>query len=343
MNLRLIIFTLSSLIFASASHLNAAQNSLAGQDDWNSDDMQQIWSAWKNSCTGLRKKQLIKWINLCNIADRISPTDPQIKSFFEENFILEPIKNNDGTTEGIITGYYEPVLAGSLTKDSDYKYPVYRKPANTDLRSLTRKQIDSQPEKFKNDILLWTNDPYDLFFLHVQGSGRVQLKDGSQKSLVYAGNNGHNYTSIGKVLINNGQMLKENVSLETLKNWLVTHPGQATGVLQQNKRYIFFDLVDTPKNESSPRGSLNVPLTPQRSIAIDPEHVTLGSPVWLETTLPNANGEPQIFRRLMFAQDTGAAIKGHVRADVFFGRGIQAEYLAGNMNQSGKMYLLVPR
>jgi len=343
MNLRLIRVLIFSTTLALSVACSATQINQSDQPLLASDDMQQAWNAWQNSCITFKKKKQQPWLNLCLKSDQISADSNTISTFFETNFKRVPISNSDGTQRGIITGYYEPVLQGSLQASESFKYPVYRKPTNPTIQSLTRQQIEAQPQKFKNEIILWTDNPYDLFFLHVQGSGRVQLRNGEQKSLVYAGNNNHDYTSIGKVLIQRGEMQAEKVSLQTLKVWLNSNPAKSKDVLQQNKRYIFFNLVDTPEDESGPRGSFNVPLTPYRSIAIDPNYVVMGSPVWLETTLPSTDGETRIFNQLMFAQDTGAAIKGEVRADVFFGQGEQAEYLAGNMNQSGKMYLLVPR
>ena len=343
MNLKLILIAILSILTICPSFANAGETKLSDLPGWGNDDLSDAWDAWTNSCAAFRKKQLPVWIKVCDEADQVTPTEENIKNYFESHFKLSAIKNNNSSSDGIITGYYEPVLLGSLEPNDEYKYPVYQKPANPGLQSLSRKQIEQQSEKFIKDILLWTNNPYDLFFLHVQGSGRVQLTNGQQKSLVYAGNNSHNYTSIGKVLIDRGKIEKEKVSLATLKDWLNNHPNQAANVLHQNKRYIFFNLVETPASESGPRGSLNVPLTPQRSIAIDPKHVTLGSPIFLQTTVPNETDQPKLFNRLMFAQDTGAAIKGQVRADVFFGQGERAEYLAGNMNQKGKMYILSPR
>ncbi|MFV0476641.1 MAG: murein transglycosylase A [Parahaliea sp.] len=310
---------------------------------WQSDDMHEVWSSWQKSCHALRKKQQPKWINLCDQADKITPTRTNIRHYFERYFTLKLLTNTDGSSEGLITGYYEPVLRGSQQKNSVYKYPIYKKPTDSTLLKLSRKQIETHAEKFRDDVLLWTDNPYDLFFLHVQGSGQVELANGQRKALVYADNNGHEYTSIGKVLIKQGAIKKEALSLQTLKTWLNNNPAQATTILQQNQRYIFFDLIDIPEQQSGPRGSLNVALTPQRSIAIDPRYVPPGSPVFLQTTLPDDGTQARIFNRLVFAQDTGAAIKGKIRADVFFGQGAQAKFLAGNMNQQGKMYLLQPR
>ena len=336
----------SSILFLAAISitplLKAESIAIKNLPGWQADNLVNAWPGWLASCEAFRKKKRPVWIKLCNASKDIESGDAAaIRAFFESAFKATPLLNSNGSTDGIITGYFEPVLAGKLKPDNQYRYPVYSKPEHQSLQTLSRQQIEQSPEKLEQSVIAWTNDPYDLFFLHVQGSGRIQLDDGSQKSLVYAGNNGHDYTSIGKVLINQGLMEKDNISMQTLKQWLLDHPEQATEILQQNKRYIFFNLQPTPENQTGPKGSLNVPLTPQRSIAIDPSKVTMGSPMWLETTLP---GEPAntTFRRLVFAQDTGAAIKGNVRADVFFGQGEQAEYLAGHMNQNGRMYLLIP-
>lgn len=332
---------LSAILVVNVQATGADLQSLPG---WQEDNLVQAWGGWQQSCTALKKKNNKSWTALCEKSSRIDASNPgAIRQFLEQNFTALAINNPDGSSEGVITGYYEPLLRGSSHADDVYRYPVYGKPGDVSLAGLTRAQIEARPGGLEQDIILWTDNPYDLFFLHVQGSGRVKMTTGEQKSLVYAGNNGHEYTSIGKVLIERGEMEKENMSMQTLKQWLIGHPQKAIDVMQQNNRFIFFALTNTPENEAGPRGSLNVPLTPGRSIAIDPAQITPGSPMWLDTTLPENSGHPSLFQRLVFAQDTGAAIKGRVRADVFFGQGDQAEYLAGHMNQPGRLYLLVPK
>ena len=331
------------LSFLCTPFVFATEIRLSDLPGWQQDNLNDAWNSWQQSCIAFDKKDLSNWQQLCTRSDSINPDNTQaIRDFFESSFKITAITNSSGTSEGTITGYYEPVLSGSLSADDEFRFPIFTKPLSNEMGSLTRKQIEQDPNQLKQSVIAWTNDPHDLFFLHVQGSGRIQLKNGTQQSLVYAGNNGHDYTSIGKVLINQGLMEKEKISMQTLKQWLQSNPQKAAEIMQHNKRYIYFNLVQTPEHESGPRGSLNVPLTPSRSIAIDPSKITLGSPVWLDTTLPVKEDE-ELFQRLMFAQDTGAAIKGHVRADVFFGQGKEAEFLAGHMNQLGKMYVLVPR
>ena len=310
---------------------------------WQQDDLTHVWSTWQQSCIAFEKQDMVAWHRVCSKSNSINPDDTKaVRDFFEQNFTFTPISNDDGSRSGIITGYYEPVLTGSLHPDEQYQYPIYAKPQSETARTLSRQQIEENPEALSTAIIAWTDNPYDLFFLHIQGSGLIKFKDGTQKSLGYAGNNDHDYTAIGKVLIENGEMQKQNVSMQSLKQWLHEHPHKARDVMNKNQRFIYFNMTDNSLNESGPRGSLNVPLTPLRSIAIDPKQVTLGSPIWLDTTLPQID-QIEVFKRLVFAQDTGAAIKGRIRADVFFGRGKQAEFLSGNMNQSGQMYLLKPK
>ena len=311
---------------------------------WQQDDLRLAWSSWQQSCVAFEKKNQSDWVSVCNKAKSVDANNElSVRDFFEQNFTFMPITNENGSSSGVITGYYEPVLTGSLTADDQYRYPIYGKPESASVGSLSRKEIAENPQALAADIIAWTNNPYDLFFLHIQGSGLISFDNGTQKSLVYAGNNNHEYTSIGKVLIQSGEMQKEKISMQTLKKWLHDHPEKSVDVMHKNQRFIYFKLTEKDINESGPRGSLNVPLTALRSIAIDPNQVTLGSPIWLDTTLPEGADQPTAFKRLVFAQDTGAAIKGRIRADVFFGRGEQAEFLAGNMNQTGKMYLLKPK
>jgi membrane-bound lytic murein transglycosylase A len=188
-------------------------------------------------------------------------------------------------------------------------------------------------------VILWVNSLVDVFFLHVQGSGRVQLTDGSTAAVGYANQNGHPYQSIGKVLIEMGELKKEDVTLFTIKDWLKENPTRLPEIFAKNPSYIFFELRDNQAN--GPLGSLNVALTPKRSIAVDRNVIPLGAPVWLQTILPNETLSP--FNKLMLAQDTGGAIKGHVRADVFWGRGDEAEKMAGLMKQQGKIFVLLPK
>lgn len=338
-----LLISLSFIFYLFLPGVFAEELKLNKMPGWQQDNLSNAWSSWQQSCIAFEKRNLQNWNNLCIKSSTVDPENTRaVRMFFEENFKFTPISNTDGSAVGTITGYYEPVLAGSLSANADYRYPIYSKPDSASVQTLSRKEIAENPQALEPHVIAWTDNPYDLFFLHIQGSGLIRFDDGSQKSLAYAGNNDHDYTSIGKVLLNSGAMRKDEISMQTLKKWLIDHPQQAVDVMHKNQRFIYFKLSESSVNESGPRGSLNVPLTPMRSIAIDPQQITPGSPIWLDTTLPSED-PPEGFQKLVFAQDTGAAIKGRIRADVFFGQGERAEFLAGNMNQSGKMYLLSPK
>jgi len=200
----------------------------------------------------------------------------------------------------------------------------------------SREEIDGDSQPLRGKELLWIDDAYGSFFLQIQGSGRVRLDDGSIVGVNYENQNGHPYVAIGKTLVENQELALEDVSLFTIREWLENNPQRANEVLNSNPSYVFFHLREDI-NEG-PRGSLNVPLTAERSLAVDRKVIPLGTPVWIDTTLPD--GSP--YQRLMIAQDTGGAIRGPVRADVFFGNGQRAERLAGEMNQKGRLYALLP-
>jgi membrane-bound lytic murein transglycosylase A len=191
--------------------------------------------------------------------------------------------------------------------------------------------------------LLWVNDEVAKFFLQIQGSGQVKLDDGSVVRVGYAEQNGLPYRAIGRDLIEIGALKQEEVSLQSIRDWLKTHPDQAPAIMARNQSYIFFQENQQLSPEDGPLGAQGVPLTAGRSLAVDPRHIPLGAPLWLETTIPNGHAEGTPLRRLMIAQDTGGAIKGPVRGDVFWGAGAEAEAIAGHMKSRGQFYLLIPR
>jgi len=305
------------------------------------------------------------WRQLCAAASELSsPSDRQAREFFETWFKPHKVRGTGWKTRGLITGYYEPLLRGSLEPTDRYQYPLYSRPEDlltVDLSELfptlkdrqvrgklignkvvpyfDRQQIDTQRELLAGQELIWVDDPVARFFLHIQGSGRVQLTDGRIVGVGYADQNGHPYRSIGRELIQMGALTPGDVNMFSIRDWLHKHPDRAGKLLQRNPSYIFFTLRDAP--EHGPLGSLNVPLTPERSLAVDRKVIPLGAPVWIDTTYPEAGAQP--YRRLMLAQDTGGAIKGHVRADLFWGHGKFAERMAGSMKQPGRMYVLLPK
>ena len=330
--------------------------------NWETDRHADAWDGFLRSCDKLGQA---RWLEVCELARNSGPLDDAgARAFFEANFEVRPVYAEGGKTEGLITGYYEPLLKGSLEPTDEYRYPLYGLPEDlliVDLGAVypqlngmrlrgklvgnrvvpyyDRAQLDDDPELLRGAEILWVNSLVDVFFLHVQGSGRVRLTDGSTVGVGYAGQNGHPYQSIGRVLIEMGELDKDEVTLFTIRDWLDANPERLNEVLARNPSYIFFELRDDPSD--GPFGSLNVALTPARSVAVDRSVIPLGAPVWLQTTLPDERQSP--FDRLMLAQDTGGAIKGHVRADVFWGQGDEAELLAGLMKQQGRIFVLLPR
>jgi len=311
------------------------------------------------------------WRQPCTAAALVEPgNEAAAKTFFEAWFTPYLAANND-QEQGLFTGYYEPELRGSHTYSPDFPVPLYRRPADlitVDLglfreewrgqrlagrvqgRRLlpfaSRAEINDGALSEQGLELVWVDDPVDAFFLHVQGSGRIVLEDGSVLRVGYAAQNGHDYVSIGRRLIKRGAMEKDAVSLQTIRAWLRAHPDAATALLEENPSYVFFQELVAPANggtgsPTGPIGAQGVPLTPGRSLAVDRLFLPLGIPLWLDTQDP-LDAERSL-RRLVIAQDTGGAIKGPVRGDIFFGFGAQAEAQAGRMNARGRYYLLLPK
>ena len=326
---------------------------------WQQDNLETIWPALENNC--LTKKLPAGWKNTCSEISMMGQTDTDtIRAYIETRFVARELVSTNNQ-ESLITGYYEPILNGSLKPDSRYRYPVYGRPkdlvvikldklypelagktmrgrleGNNVVPFYSRAQIDNGGKQLAGLEIAWVDDPVDLFFLHVQGSGRIRLPDGRILAVGYADQNGHPYESIGLSLIRRGVIEPEDVSLYTIKNWLTENPGELDQILFSNPSYIFFAVRD--EKLTGPIGSLGVPLTAERSLAIDKRFTELGSLVWVDTTFPGEQARP--YQRLMIAQDTGGAIKGIVRADVFFGRGDRARDLAGTMKQAGSLYIL---
>ncbi len=328
--------------------------------DWQKVDLQPSWVAFLQSCHALKNKP--DWQAVCASADVLSnPDNDALRSFFEEAFTPYQVFNPDGSDHGLITGYYEPRLSGSLVKTARFKYPLYAAPDDLltiDLSELypqlkdlrlrgrlegrrivpyfNRAQIDSGRGALH--VLFWVENPVDLFFLQIQGSGRIELADGRLVKVGYADQNGHPYVSVGKKLIEMGELKPEQASMQGIKHWAEKNPAKLAALLEQNPSFVFFR--ELPEGLSAPLGALGVPLTEQYSIAIDPRTIPLGAPVFLSTTYPNT-AEP--LNRLMLAQDTGGAIRGAVRADFFWGFGDQAGAQAGRMKQSGQMWVFFPK
>jgi membrane-bound lytic murein transglycosylase A len=300
------------------------------------------------------------WMSLCQAAE--DTPDPQV--FFQTHF--KPYQVEDQSQpEGLFTGYYEPLLQGSLTPSPDYPVPVYAKPqdlvaftaqesqaagvsygrrcGSRAIPYATRKEIEQGCLQDKTEILCWVRDWVDAFFMHVQGQGRVDLSDGRSIRLSYAGKNGHPYTGIGHVLIERGVAPSHQMSMQVLRDWMHHNPEQARALMWHNASYIFFQIATVTDATLGGLGAAKVNLTPGHSLAIDRAWWMFGTPLWLDTTLPPeiARADTSI-RRLMIAQDTGSAIKGRLRGDVFWGWGDDATAIAGHMKSQGRMTALLP-
>ena len=328
---------------------------------WQEDDLVQAWRPFVESCGVLKNRPA--WQSACAIAGALSePTRQTIRRFFELEFTPYQVINADGSDSGLITGYYEPLLHGSRTRTAKYRYPVYGVPddllvidlsevypelKNMRLRGrldgrrvvpyFSRAQIDDHTAPLVGKEIAWVDDPVELFFLQIQGSGRIQMDNGEVMRVGYADQNGHPYRSLGRLLVDQGELPLERASMQGIKNWASSNPGKLQQALDYNASYVFFR--EMPANLSGPLGALGVPLTERRSVAVDARYVPLGAPVFLATTMPNSRVP---LNRLMMAQDTGGAIRGAVRADFFWGYGNQAASLAGSMRQSGRLWVLLP-
>lgn len=326
------------------------------------DDLSQAWPAWLQSCSTLKNKA--QWQAACNAANQLNkPNTAAVIAYLTDYFNVYKATNQDGTESGMITGYYEPLLKGSRTQSSQYPHPLYKQPADlitVDLADIypelkgkrvrgklvgnklvpytTRADIEATPSPLAGSELVWIDDIVDGFFLQVQGSGLVQLSNGQKMHVGYADQNGQAYNSIGRVLIGRGELTKDQASMQGIKNWAHHNPTKLRDLLNANPSYVFFK--ELPADLNGPLGALGVPLSAERSVAVDPKYVPLGAPIFLSTTQPNT---PNPLKRLMVAQDTGGAIKGGVRADYFWGAGDAAGKQAGSMKQQGKIWVLLPK
>jgi len=331
---------------------------------WAEDDLTQLWPAFLASCDVMIRRA--GWQEVCADAQQLSTVDGAgLRNFFESRFLPHQVRNPDGSVSGTVTGYYEPLLRGSRTRGGLFQTPLYGPPSDlltVDLGSVypelknmrlrgrlsgnkvlpyyTRAEL-TQSGSVPGAELVWVDSAVDAFFLQVQGSGRVTLEESKETiRMAYADQNGHPYKSIGRYLIDRGELKLEQASMQGIKAWAAANPHRLQELLNANPSFVFFKeekIIDPGKG---PRGALGVPLTAQRSIAIDPQFITLGAPVFLSTTRPNSELP---MRQLMVAQDTGGAIRNPVRADFFWGFGDEAGELAGKMKQAGQMWVLLPR
>lgn len=335
--------------------------SFADLPGWRDDDLSQAWPAFRASCRALRFRA--PWRDACARAEALeNPDAGAVRAYFEENFVPHRVANGDGNAQGLVTGYYEPVLRGSRERRAPFVHPLYAPPDDLliiDLASVapdtrnmrlrgrldgrrvvpywSRAEIEDGKAPVDGKQLVYVDDAIEAFFMQIQGSGRVRLANGEELRIGYADQNGHPYQSIGRWLVDKGELALGAASMQGIQAWARANPARVAELLNQNPSYVFFrELEPSP---AGPIGAQGVPLTAERSIAIDPRFIPLGAPVHLATTHPNSSVP---LERLMIAQDTGGAIRGAVRADFFWGTGPDAGLLAGRMRQQGRMWVLLP-
>ena len=329
--------------------------------NWPGEQLNNTWPSWLNSCKRLATRPV--WKDICAEAVMLGQQDEtSIKAFFEKHFSPWQITTNTGTDTGLVTGYYEPLLKGSLTPKVG-SVPFYAVPDNLLILDLAKQYTDLKGKRLRGrlegtrtvipywsrqeiaegkmgnsaKVLAWADDAVEAFFMEVQGSGRIQLEDGSLLRLGYADQNGYPYKSIGKWLIEQGELTPDKASMQSIQAWAKANPQRLQEMLNANPSVVFFRVLS---GTDGPIGALNVPLTDEASAAVDPKFVPLGSPIYLATTRPNDN---QAMNRLIQAQDTGGAIAGPIRVDYFWGFGAKAGELAGRMKQKGQVWLLWPK
>jgi membrane-bound lytic murein transglycosylase A len=344
-------------------------------DGWRDDNHAEAFATFAASCRAVIGRAragtdtrliLAALANTCRKALNWPPGDA--RAFFEENF--RPLRITKlGDRAGFLTGYYEPTVEGSRFPTREFTVPIYRRPSD-----LLTASGERSPQKFPNSggatrrgsdgslvpyysraeiedgvldgqhlEICWIRDPIDLLFIQIQGSARVRLEDGTTVRINYDGYNGEPYTAVGRVLIERGEVPREQMSMERIRSWMNAHPDEAKALRDENRSYVFFRIIGLSGNEEA-RGAQGLPLTPGRSIAVDNALHVYGTPFFIQAALPlSKSGGNTAFHRLMIAQDTGSAIIGPARADIFFGAGDEAGKIAGRLRHPGEFTLLVPR
>jgi membrane-bound lytic murein transglycosylase A len=329
---------------------------------WRDDAIAAVMPAWRRTCERLARAPaerpvgrerpygtVADWRVACASMPAEGSDDGTVRAYFERAFV--PVALSDGgNPTGLFTGYYEPLLHGARVRSARYGVPLYARPRDLVagargvgrrvrgrwVRYWTRGDIARGALRRSAPVLAWVEDGVEAFFLEIQGSGRVAFEDGTSLFLNYAGDNGHPYTAIGRELVARGAIARDAVSLQSIRAWLAAHPREAQAVMNTNASYVFF----RPSEDGGSHGAEGVTLTPGRSLAVDPRHVPFGVPLFVDIEALEGVGP---IRRLVVAQDTGGAIRGAVRGDLFWGAGPDAYDRAGRMRQRGRYWMLVPR
>jgi membrane-bound lytic murein transglycosylase A len=320
--------------------------------NWAIDDHRIALQAFLNSCRKFAKLPQNKPLNgkildispadyrdVCDIADVVKTmSNNQIRNFFENWFKLFKIKDSKGNSNGLFTGYYESTLYGSFVKTEKYKYPIYTKPNDKNLeQNLTREDVNNGALENKNLEIIYVNDDVELFFMHIQGSGKVKLENGQEVKISYNGKNKFPFYAIANYLLEKKYINKSQLNPKLIKLWLKNNPELSQKIMNLNSSFTYFKI----NNSEYTYGAQLVPLTKERSVAVDDEIIPYGSLLWIETKIFN-NQKNEDYHKLYVAQDTGSAITGAVRGDLFFGYGDEAEIKASAMNSKGEYYILLP-
>lgn len=334
----ILLFSLTSCFSYQQSGVSLTPYNYSQLHGWEDRNIIKGFTAFRKTCLAINSSKINStkvfsenknvWQNKCYQAN----TARSAKFFFESNFRPYLVSYN-GKAKGKFTGYFEKEIEASLRRDLVYRYPIYRTPSDPRLLNLTRREIENGALKNKGLEIAYAKSAAKLFFLHIQGSGILKLPNGKRQEVGFNAKNNQQYTGIGAYMKDNG--LVEHGTADEIIAWLEKNPIQARSIMNMNARYVFFSI----KN-GGPFGSLGVELTDQASLAVDPMYIPLGVPLWLQTTLPETK---QYFTRLMNAQDTGSAIKGPVRGDIFFGEGAWASRTASGMKNDGNYFMLLPK
>lgn len=355
---------------AAAGQMELRTTDFGNLAGWAQDNQAEALRAFLRSCTRLSRSNDAlrvgthsvsgaRMAEICAAAAGLGadPQAAQARAFFEDHFQPASVVD-DGSTNGLFTGYFEPEFAGSRSYGGDYTVPIYRRPPDLETTNgqygrrvggslqpyYTRREIESGALSGQSLELVYLRSPVDAFFAHIQGSARIALDDGGIMSIAFAAKNGQEYQAIGRVLIDRGAIARENMSMQSIRTWLEANPEAGRDVMWQNPSFIFFQEGAAREPGVGPPGAASVGLTTGRSLAVDKTVYSYGLPMWLETTLPSADGKTlSAHNRLMVAQDTGSAIRGAIRGDVFVGTGYAAGQIAGRMQQDGQLYVLLPR
>ncbi len=327
-------------------------------DGWTKDNMVAAFGAYLKSCGAIRhaskklreRKPFYSGLyNACmNALDMGAPDGASARKFFETNFKPIRVTTNQtigyySGTGGFYTGYWELQVKGSRKKTAEFAVPLYRTPRSGGLRHLDRSAIASGALDGKGLAICWIKDPVDAFFAEIQGSIRVKLDDGKLLRLNYDASNGKHYTPVGKILMDRGIYTPQEMSMAKIREYMTDHPKEGRALRLMNHSFVFFKETEL-KSDQEPVGAEGVHLTPERSLAVDPSTHTYGTPIWIDARFPiNSTAPEDKFQHLMFAQDTGGAIRGVARADIYFGHGEGIGLVAGRIKQFGKFVMLVPK